>query len=301
VAAGESSAHVAGVAAEEASGRWRSSTVPFGAGSFESISCPTKRSCVAVGGAGGSSLIASSSDGGIRWVVTFSSSSLAALNSVSCPTSSTCITVGIGTSTVRSVNGGDTWTIANSSLDAGTDLIALACSGVSRCVAVDTPQNDGADKLIETTNGWATSTQIVTGNLELSPSISCAKTHCLALATQSNAHNEYAVFGGFVGPWSRVALPRATGLLQSVSCWSQSRCVTFGIHRGRNNSFPASAVVLTASGKALGSAVLPEFAGPPFVGSCSENGHCVSVGPRRNGGMTVAVSRDGGRIWKAEG
>ena len=302
VAVGESSAHVAGVATEVGGGRWRSSAIPFEVGSLESVTCPTSRSCVAVGGGGGSALILSSSDGGIHWNATFSSPSLVALNAVTCPSSSVCIAAGIGTGIVKSVNGGSSWTIANSSLKSGTDLAAMACSTPSQCLAIDTPQNDVAGELIETTNGWATSTQLSTGRqLQLIPSISCARTRCFALAIQPNTQNEYAEFGGLVKPWNRMVLPRSTGFLQSVTCWSSRLCVAFGTLRGRNHTFPASAVVVSTSGRSLASAVLPQFAGAPFAGSCSERGYCVAVGPRRNGGVTGAVSRDGGRTWKAQG
>jgi hypothetical protein len=137
---GEAFASVGPAAAE-----WRSSTVPVGGRALTGVSCPTSSLCVAVDGEGDIATTATPGSGG--WTLA-SAHPGDELSAVSCASQSLCVAVGktgpvadktgVELASEDPTGGASAW--HPQTIDS-MELLAVSCSAVGACVAVDAGGN----------------------------------------------------------------------------------------------------------------------------------------------------------------
>ncbi|MCL6105162.1 MAG: IPT/TIG domain-containing protein [Actinobacteria bacterium] len=227
---------------------------------FNSVSCPSSSTCIAVGGnsVGGPSVY-ETTDGGSTWSNDTGSlpSGLLTLTGVSCTSQSFCEAVGdnydssTGTSTagVLSYNGA-TW--SSESLPSGVHYLnGVSCTSQSFCEAVG--------------GNYDSSTGTYTGG---------------ALS-----------YNG--ATWSSQSLPSGVPYLNGVSCTSQSFCEAVGGNYGTS-----TAGVLSYNGSTWSSQSLPPSVGDLYGVSCVSTSFCEAVGGGSSGGG-VALSYNG-TSWSSQ-
>jgi len=161
-------------------------TVNSGPGSIgdivTGISCPSSLHCVAVGTTGSTGDVWVSNDGGLSWVLRFSSPPGQFPYAVSCPTLRDCVSVGDENNggpvpAITSTDGGNSWT---QRLVPGGILGGLTCINRNHCTAV------GQD-ILGTSNGgvsWTPETE--SPSIPILLSVACPSTRdCLAVGANA--------------------------------------------------------------------------------------------------------------------
>ena len=115
-------------------------------------SSPASATCVAVGDDGGNyASIIVTNNGGATWTDSTVPTGVTTLATVSCPSASICYAGG-GSGILKSTDGGSTWSVQSSALDAQS----IDCFNIEECTAV------GGSKIGDSTDGTA-------WNLETAP------------------------------------------------------------------------------------------------------------------------------------
>jgi len=139
---------------------WTTATSP-GTGELSGISCPNTRDCVAVGsstGVAGPPEGLFTTDGGAAWTSATLPHGIGYLLTVTCPSSSECIAVGtrgnpvgndVAPAAIYSLDGGRSWSTGKLPGTKASSVNAVACSTVTRCVAVG---SSGGPRNTATTN-----------------------------------------------------------------------------------------------------------------------------------------------------
>jgi photosystem II stability/assembly factor-like uncharacterized protein len=126
---------------------WTTATSP-GTGELSGISCPNSRDCVTVGSSNGlagppQSLF--TTDSGGAWSSATLPDGIGYLSKVTCPSSRECIALGthgnpvanaVPPAAIYSLDGGRSWSTGKLSGTKAASVNAVACSTVTRCVAV---------------------------------------------------------------------------------------------------------------------------------------------------------------------
>lgn len=281
------------------------------------LSCPSTKSCVAVGGTartgpveGGEAL--RTADGGETWVRSIIPPGVGALRGVSCPTKAFCVAVGEAPDGNRGValmtrDSGRIWT--HLSLPRGEDRLSLvSCPSINSCVvAVDNLRatvittNDGGKSWTQTSLPQPSTGSIGTNIAE---GISCpSPSRCFIVGgftlgagtpsglifTSSNGGNR----------WTSQSLPSGTLGLFGISCRTLTTCVVVGGYGG-----VVGGIILTTTD--AGATWMPR-SGPAAVSdlqnvSCPTLKRCVATGISPSASTTaiapvVATSSDGGVTW----
>ncbi len=260
---------------------WSGRPVPSGVSYLNGVSCPSAKSCVAVGPStmGPSSIIVSN-DGGKAWTnepVPSGTGATGPLAGVSSATTADCVavvaigSVVYGGQALTTSDGGATWTLEN--LSAGTGANSVSCASVADCVAVGTTETGD---VITTSDGGSTWTnqQLPNaagplGSVSCSTVSSCVTTDGGHLLTTSDG-----------ALWSQGQVPPGDGSFSSVACSTPSDCVTVGGY---------FLVTTTDGGATWADHTIPANL---YGVSCSSPMECIAVG----GGSIIATT-DGGTTW----
>ena len=112
---------------------WQSTATFTPLANVDAVSCaPSTTTCVAVGDDGGhvASVIVTENDGA-TWSDATPPSGVTTLSAVSCPSAAVCYAGG-GSGIYKSSNGGETWTVQDSSFPAQS----ISCFDIDECTAV---------------------------------------------------------------------------------------------------------------------------------------------------------------------
>ena len=240
--------------------------------SFDAINCPNSTTCYAAGGSG---LIATTSDGGTNWR-TDSSPSSSALTGVTCPAAGNCYISSFDQSLLHTTDFGATW-----QAQAGFDVYsAISCPSTTVCFAVG--QNGNASAT--TTAGAAWSVVQPTGSTDTIRGLSCygfGNCYAAAGSTLLSTHDAG-------NTWASHVLG-TTDQFTSISCWSANGCLAVG--------WPA-AIYKTADGGTTWALQANSLYGSDntFLGvSCSGPTWCVVVG---NSGIILGSAN--GTTWTSQ-
>ncbi len=157
---------------------------------------PTTTTCVAVGDDGGSyASIIVTNNGGMTWTNGTPPRGVTSLAAVSCPSALICYAGG-GAGIMKSIDGGSTWTISDSSFPP----LSISCVTTSQCTAVG-----GTEIVGTTTSGSSWEMQTPPANLNSLRSVSCESlSTCVAVGVVSAVP---AVVGTTNGStWTTLAL-----------------------------------------------------------------------------------------------
>ena len=302
--------------------RWRVQVVPRPARGAElnSVACPTRTSCTAVGSAGtvnSRMLVEDLSKG--HWAESLPAAPRAAargtvsLYAVSCSSPRVCSAL------LRYINAGEelTWAVASRgatgsfkvTVPAGDvaydDAASISCRRVACEVVGGLNVNDGQGDSIGsgTTSAWrATGGHLVAQSASNPPgtaggnltSVSCVASGFCAATTSSDqdyiAPGDPSVLVRMTarGAWTAPATS-ASGLLTSVSCTSASFCLALG----------STAGAATWNGSSWSAVAAPDIFDPVKGGlqtvSCVSSADCMAVGSTKQGAkqQALAASWDG--------
>jgi hypothetical protein len=235
-----------GVSGRADAATWSLQTAPVPTGAGESalngVSCPTERSCVAVGEYSetlGKRFPLAMRWDGTRWALQTAPSPAGAQEAmfagVSCVSESACS--GVGVYVERSGKAlplaerwnGTEWQLQTPAVPAGAsgaELLSVSCTASTACTAVGSYQELQTRPLIERWNGTSWSLQPSAEAIELE-GVSCTtSTSCVAVGAQSS----FLPFAeGWNGrEWSAQSTPAVSGGLLKVSCSSSSACTAVG-------------------------------------------------------------------------
>ncbi len=303
---------------------WATFSLPTRMETLPALSCPSAKSCVAVGGTfvGNDVLgrVVRTSDGGEVWVRSVIPRGVGNLKDVSCPKKTYCVAVGEtpdGSKGVALVttNSGAGWT--RLSLPSGEKSLALVdCRSRNNCTMVGGGRSGWGATVITTTDGgrsWAqTSLPQMTSGLvgpDISNGISCpSSTPCFIVGeeapgdgspsglvfTSSNAENL----------WMSQSVPPGTTGLASISCRTATTCVVVGGGIGpRGEESGAMALTTTDAGITWTRRSVPAAVIGLGSVSCPTVDRCVATGSSSSGtnpsGIqpAVATTSDGGVTW----
>ena len=194
---------------------WSLRRVPSSARLY-SVSCASRRLCVAVGDRG---TVVVSTDGGASWTAR-PSSTTEPLLSVACATGGPCVAAGEGGTLVRSGDGGRSWrTVASTS---AVTLSGVTCPTARLCLAT-TMVPPTVDRSVDGGRTWRKVKTPVYPLVEMM-GISCATVDwCVAVGT-----NAAAITSDDAGAhWVIAHLP-ADGELHGVGCAPAGACVVVG-------------------------------------------------------------------------
>ena len=282
---------------------------------FEGVSCPTAKSCVAVGSYIRARTYKTLVEhwNGSKWSVVTSPNLAGAssyLQAVSCASATRCFAVGHsspGTSLTSLVEvwNGSSWSVMPSPSPAGWDdpaLESVSCSSTTSCFAVGSGRATTGESLVEHWDGnaWSVVTiEKLTGSTETSLSgVSCpSTTGCFAVgfyqpALEAPLRTLVEQWDGT--SWSVIASPTPVGSLPAtltrVSCPSLTSCYAVGsysppgggfkslVERWDGSSWSVSASPNPASNKTTMSDV-----------SCPRTNSCVAVGQYLRGSTGKAL------------
>ena len=270
--------------------RWSRQHSPTGSGAaLRAVSCPSAKSCLAVGSAGGQELVERwNGEGWTRQSPPNPASG--DLSAVSCSSTNACTAVGSanGSAWAGSWNG-STWTSQSISTLSGSYLDGVNCPSANVCFAVGAKSNGpNAAVLVERWNGSAWSEQNApspsprSGGPHLT-SVSCATVRsCTAVGSGG--------YGVLVehwngSRWTRQTAPRShvNAVLASVSCPSAERCTAVGENNFARGGKALGVLVESWNGKkwSLTKAPNPVFSrGSAALLSvaCSSAKSCIAVG-----------------------
>lgn len=312
--------------------RWALQATPNPAGaalasSLAAVSCPSARSCTAVGdyfGAAGHFVTLAEAQTGTRWNIQPTpdpaGSTGSYLTGVSCPSSRACIAVGYSVDhrghdlTLAETWNGTRWRIQATPVlvgATGSQLSAVSCSPAHTCTAVGYSESgDRRKALIEAWDGTRWRIQPASspaGSLgSLLTGVSCtAPGACTAVGyTALSAGREAALAEARVGTRWHIQPTPTPGrdnfsvLLPAVSCTVPRACTAVGSSQHDDDSQP-SAFAEAWDGARWSIQSIPVPAGTVSSSlsgvSCSSAGPCTAVGAvGRDLGLTFAVTTSGG-------
>ena len=270
----------------------------LGDGGFNAISCPTLKTCVAVGGDDTLlGVVATSSNDGSIWVSSSLESGVPEMNAVDCSSANDCVAVGQG-ATLATTTGGNGWT-SGTIPTANTTLLGVSCASSSTCVSVGvTPGNAGpyGGQVLVSSDGGATwRTPTLPVNVGALGSVACPSTmFCVAVGAQILVSTD----GG--QSWTPQFVDGGTGVLRSVSCASATVCVAIGSNpSGLTDRNAGAFEVVTSDGGATWTSVaMPAKSSTLNAISCSNGSDCVVGGVSLTGAAAPSwTSSDGGETW----
>ena len=293
------------------------------------LSCPSVKSCVAVGGNIGGNHAPSSlppgatpnpvalgkvlrtADRGETWTRSVIPAGVGRLTGVSCPTKRFCVAVGETPDGSRGValvtrNFGREWT--HLSLPRGEGGLALvSCRSVNNCVLVGGLLNGAT--VITTTDGgksWAqTSLPQAPPGRDISEGISCpSSTRCFIVGgfTEGDGTPSGLAFTSADGGkrWTSQSLPSGTTGLFGVSCRTPTTCVVVG---GGYGGVDGIVLTTTDAGETWTPRSQPAAVSGLQNVSCPTLDQCVATGSSPSASSPpvpqpmVATSSDGGITW----
>ena len=309
---------------------WASVSLPPRIETPPVISCPSAKSCVAVGGTIVANPVRSSltppgstpnpqnlgevvrtTDGGETWARSVLPAGVGRLTGVSCPTKSFCVAVGETRDGNRGValvttNSGRGWT--HLSLPRGEGSLALvSCRSVSNCVLVGGGPFGGAT-VITTTNGgksWAqTRLPQAPPGTDISEGISCPSTRCFIVGgyTLEDGTPSGLIFTSSNSGklWTSQSLPSGTTGLLGISCRTPTSCVVVG---GGYGGVGGIILTTTDAGETWTPRSEPVAASGLESVSCPAIDRCVAAGNSPSATSpsgirpVVATTSDGGITW----
>jgi hypothetical protein len=273
----------------------------YGAGNFNSISCPTSKECVVVGGDNSlNGVAATSMNGGATWSPGNLETGEPELNAVDCWSTNNCVAVGIGAAATSS-DGGATWTTHTLPIP-NTTLLGVSCSSSTDCVSVGvSPGNSGpltGQVLFSTDGGVSWTNPSLPGNVGALGSVDCPSSSlCVAVGAQILTSGD----GG--QKWTQRFVNGGSGILRSVSCSSAANCVAIGPNPAGEVSSRTGAFEIrtTDGGMTWSSEVMPAGTSMLNVISCTGGTDCTVSGLSITGAAAPALtSVDGGATWSIE-
>jgi photosystem II stability/assembly factor-like uncharacterized protein len=287
----------------------------LGPAEFDTVSCPTPSSCVALGPEG---WVARTSDAGLRWTVArVASLEGATFERVVCPSATRCLALGktdqaplapsaLAPSAVAvSTDGGLRWERASAGGSAVAFLGGLACPTTKICYASATalPMGDRG-VLLKSTNGGLTWERLSwpVPTLYSDVAISCPSVRrCWAIGgpegvvTTNNGGRSWSSQKGAFG---------AGGYPDIAELYCPNTRLCIGVGTEPHPGYPA--IVMTDNGGASWHFV--SYGSPPtgFLAfssgglasvSCSTAHYCEAVGTADNVGPILMTSADGGKTW----
>jgi hypothetical protein len=235
--------------------RWHPEEAPVPSGAIatglQTVSCPTAKACMAVGGyeTSGSTFpdLIESWNGSTWTILSSPNASNSNLSGVSCTSATACTAVGDVSSggsllTLAERWNGTAWTVQSSPSPAGavsSYLTSVSCSSATACTATGFYQDGSGSRLslAETWNGssWTIqSTPNPSGSTDTEfNSVSCTSaTACIAVGTYLSP--SYTMFAAAWNgtSWTLASLPSPSGsttsVLQGVSCSAANACTAVG-------------------------------------------------------------------------
>ena len=292
---------LSGAAPAGASTTWRSQHVPRPAGSIgylNGVSCPSKRTCTAVGTwfRNGIEFTLAEHWNRSGWTIQPTpnpAGPTATLTSVSCTSTVNCIAVGIHSPAV--IGGehllaerwdGSSWTLQSAPEPAGaseSELYAVSCGSAASCTAVGQyyPPGGGLLPLVEHWNGTTWTVQhvpFVTNADGSLGGVSCpTATDCVAVGSYNNSLFAEHWNGG---RWTFQTVPTPAGtafLLNSVSCRWPEHCTAVGF--ADNGTQVKASIVARTNGSTWTLQKDAAPAGTELYGvSCPSATTCTAVG-----------------------
>lgn len=315
----------------------------------ETITCPTAQRCYTADPA--ASVVERTTDGGADWSPSTLPQSSTITTGLACPTPLDCLAGGLTPSTgggpastggasgdpalpsadggastapvdgagtpivLGTVDGGASWTVTPLP-SAVTQVVDMACTSASDCVAAaDTSGDPAGAAVFVTTDGgatWSPGGALPPGFLPaVDQGLACAASSCVMVgATVSGPAAPGALVSADGGAsWSASPLPPQVALVTAVACPMPGSCLAVGqtAASGTGHPYGPGVVVTSADGgdtwnrsSALGLA-------PADVASlsCTSNADCWVAGtllgpPSPTGYGVVASTSDGGSTWTQE-
>jgi photosystem II stability/assembly factor-like uncharacterized protein len=220
---------------------------------------------MAVGSAGATGAVVSTTDGGQTWTLEQDPTGAAAVTSVECTTRHRCLalaTDGMTYWTSLSTNGGATWA-RGGDLPAGMSAVeSLTCPSAQLCLVAGyspTGPGRGSGAIATTTDGGSTWTAaILPAGVGVLRGVTCAGMTCLAAGTSSTATTGFVPSSGQLltspdagATWQPVSGPMAHDDAFAVSCPNAKTCVVVGVDWvGKTQPVPTGSIVATTDGGA---------------------------------------------------
>lgn len=213
--------------------------IPTNTNSLNSIACPTRTNCIAVG----LNSIIYTTDGGLSWNSSSSFLKNVEYNSVTCISPTNCIVVGSNQADFRSNIG-----VIISSNDNGktfsqdkylnniSALDSIACSNQSDCIAV------GGIVLVSSDSGKSWNIKPVPDGIDNLSSISCLNTTtCIAVGPNSLGMGDLSVSANAIyttdsgTSFSHISLGINSAFVNSIAC-NLNSCIAIGPNLKTNGS-----------------------------------------------------------------
>ena len=305
---------------------WVSPPIPPGVSTLESVSCPSRLECLAVGEYMQPAptdtrlgVVVMTPDGRTTWAKV-TTTDIGSLEAVSCPSVSRCVAIGYvdlhgdgsGSFAMTTATAGKSWAsvkLPRSELQ----LTDLACPTVSSCVAVgsDTAADGSTAPVVEVTTdgGHHWKPAILPGQNMALDAVSCpTASNCVATGADQPPSNDQGVstsvpvvFTSADGGerWAQQARPPGGDYIGTVSCLANGRCLATGADVPRVSRDFGETWTLAAGSEGFDANVTSI--------ACITNSNCVAVGGSEgpsNGAYsfpfatpTLATSSDGGLLW----
>ncbi|MCL4446298.1 MAG: hypothetical protein M1134_05440 [Actinobacteria bacterium] len=270
---------------------------------LNSISCPTAKSCIAVGSTAVPSLagvVVRTLDGGKRWQQISSPSGAVNLVSAECLSKVECLALATDgttywTAVTRSL--GTSWQ-QGGNLPAGISGVSrLSCSSADLCIATGfTPSSPahGVGAIAVSSDGGASwSSSVVPGGTGIIHDATCAGPRsCVAVGTMSTTTSDVALGKGAIltsgtgaTTWTAAGSPIGLDDGFGVSCFSGGDCIAVGtVWTPTVPPTPVGAAVMTTNSGRSWTTLEVRYVPNGLVGlSCPSRALCVAVG-----GGTVA-------------
>ena len=287
---------------------WVSESPPSGAGSLDSISCPTTSTCTAVGAVTWNTpipVLLQTDDGGTTWAIKSVPAGIAELAAVNCSSQSNCTAVGYDAAKTSAYieatsDGGRSW-VQQAAPPSPMSLEGVSCPSDTHCTAVGDNHTDSLSYAASTSNAGLTWTA---GTIPSGPhsmeGVSCLSTvSCVAVGFKQGESQGYlyrTADGGVT--WNMSAAPPAdvsgnsvvVGALESISCAGTSQCVAVGFNASHTDGF---AVYSSDGGSTWHAGTMPLDTSLLAGVSCPTAANCMAVGEQ------AVTTADGGASWTA--
>lgn len=269
------------LATTNAGGTWAQQTSGT-RNSLYSISCASTQMCTAAGFIG---TIDQTANGGSTWILYGNPLvNNSVLNGLSCPSSTVCYAVGFAftgngnVAIIKTVDGGNTWTVQDSGVPGY--LWGIACPSVTVCYTVG-----ASGQILATIDGGVTWVQQAGNNATTLYRIACPSTTVCYAAGGYNPGVLLATTNG--GATWVTQNTGSTYFLHGITCTTTTACLTVGGEGG-----PIGSIFATSDGGATwtpqNSGVTDYLAG--IV--CSSTATCNAVG-----GAALITTTNGGANW----
>lgn len=290
-----------------------------------SVSCPSATACTAVGNTVGPDVPLAERWNGSTWSIQAtpnpSGSGDTQLSGVSCPTSSDCVAVGwagLAGSTTAIAEGwnGVKWTLQTVPLASGTSfsqLNGVSCASTSACTAVGTITSSSGDRvMIERWNGSSWTIQAAPGlpaSADFLGSSCPSVTLCTAVGNYDGSSGDLqplvARWSGTGWAMQNLPIPGGAvgGQLTSVSCSSNTMCMTVGLYTNSGLAKRYLADIWNGSTWSLEAIPDPTKSNLNQLNavSCAAVSGCTAVGSSagKKGTLTVAEGWNGS-VWAVQ-